>query len=171
MRPRYRLVLFDFDGTLCDSFAWFRRVLGEVAERFAFRSPRCEEIEALRHLGAREILARLGVPAWRLPAIAAHMRALKARDASTIPLFPGVDAMLARLHAQGVIVALVSSDAEVNIRRGLGAESAARVRHWGLRRGAVRQGAADARGAARGRRAGSNGTRRGRRGARRRGGA
>ncbi len=130
MRPRYRLVLFDFDGTLCDSFAWFRRVLGEVAERFAFRSPGAEEIEALRQLGAREILAWLGVPAWRLPAIAAHMRALKARDAGTIPLFPGVDAMLARLDAAGVGVAVVSSDAEANIRRGLGAGNAARVRHW-----------------------------------------
>ncbi len=29
----YRLVIFDFDGTLADSAAWFRGVINGVAQR------------------------------------------------------------------------------------------------------------------------------------------
>jgi phosphoglycolate phosphatase len=34
---RYKLVVFDFDGTLADSGPWFMRVLNQVAERHRFR--------------------------------------------------------------------------------------------------------------------------------------
>ncbi len=128
--PATRLALFDFDGTLADSFGWFQGVLGEVAGRFGFRAPHPDELEALRHCGTREILARLRVPLWQVPAIAAHMRALKARDAGRIPLFAGAALMLAELHRGGVAIAMVSSDAEANLRRALGPETAALVSHW-----------------------------------------
>ena len=75
---RYDLAIFDSDGTLVDSFPWFARVLNDVADRFGFRRTDAAEREALRACGSREILHRLGVPAWKLPMIAAHMRALKA---------------------------------------------------------------------------------------------
>ncbi len=32
----YRLVVFDFDGTLADSFPWFARVINDVADRYRF---------------------------------------------------------------------------------------------------------------------------------------
>ena len=31
--PRYRLAIFDFDGTLADSLPWFAGILNEVAVR------------------------------------------------------------------------------------------------------------------------------------------
>ena len=34
---RYKLVIFDFDGTLADSFPWFAGVLNGVADRYGFR--------------------------------------------------------------------------------------------------------------------------------------
>ena len=33
----YKLAIFDFDGTLADSFAWFLSVINEVADRYGFR--------------------------------------------------------------------------------------------------------------------------------------
>jgi phosphoglycolate phosphatase len=76
MRPA--LVIFDLDGTLADSFPWFLRHANDVADRFGFRRIADDEIEPLRRAGSREILQRLGVPRWKLPLIARHMRGLKA---------------------------------------------------------------------------------------------
>lgn len=51
----YRLALFDFDGVLADSAAWFIAQLPELAQRHRFRAPDASEIERLRKLPTGEI--------------------------------------------------------------------------------------------------------------------
>ncbi|HEV2542331.1 MAG TPA: HAD hydrolase-like protein [Methylobacterium sp.] len=125
----YRLVAFDFDGTLADTFPWFCANLNDVAARYRFRRVEAGETERLRGLGARAILKDLGIPAWKVPLIARHMRALAAREAGQVRLFPGVPEMLAGLDAAGIALAVVSSNSESNVRRALG-ESAGLIRHY-----------------------------------------
>ncbi|MBR0705332.1 HAD family hydrolase [Bradyrhizobium liaoningense] len=125
----YSLAIFDLDGTLADSFPWFLRTINDVADRFGFRRVADEDIEGLRHASSREILARLEVPLWKLPAIARHARRLKAEAASEIALFAGVETMLRTLVENGVQLALVTSDSEANAREKLG-EAAALFAHY-----------------------------------------
>jgi len=122
---RPALAIFDLDGTLADSYPWFLRHVNGVADRFGFRRIAEDDVEALRHTGSRDILRRLDVPLWKLPAIAAHMRRLKAASLADIALFPGVGAMLRALGESGVRLALVSSDNEANARAQLGDVNAA----------------------------------------------
>ncbi|WP_119678184.1 HAD hydrolase-like protein [Indioceanicola profundi] len=126
-----RLVIFDFDGTLADSIPWFRTVLNQVAVRFNFRQLGHEEMEEVRRLGSREILARVNVPMWKLPMIAAHMRRRMAEEIGQIRLFPGVDDMFRQLHADGIRIAIVSSNSASNVRRVLGPELVPLVSHFG----------------------------------------
>ena len=125
----FALVVFDLDGTLADSSSWFLSVINGVARDYGFRQIAAEEIELLRHAGAREMLQRLEVPLWKLPAIARRMRELKREQLDAIFLFPGVPTMLQALRDAGLTLALVSSDNEDNARRQLG-ESAALFRHF-----------------------------------------
>jgi phosphoglycolate phosphatase len=122
MQPR--LVIFDFDGTLADSFPWFRGALNEVGRRHGLRPVAAAEVETLRRLGTREILRALQVSPWTLPALTRDLRALKAAAAGSIPLFPGVPEMLRGLAAAGMPLAIASSDSEASIRRTLGPAAA-----------------------------------------------
>jgi len=123
--PKYKLVIFDLDGTLANSFPWFLRVVNDVAREFGFRPVAPDDIETLRRMGSREILKFLDVPLWKVPLIATRMRALKRSHLKDIALFGGAAAMLRSLHDTGVALALVSSDNEANARLQLGPDTAA----------------------------------------------
>ena len=122
-------MILDFDGTLADSFPWFIRVFNEVADKFSFRRIQDADIDMLRGMGGREMMKHLDVAAWKLPLIVAHMRKLKTRDIDTIPLFPGASELIRELHAAGIRMAIVSSNAQHNVEKVLGAENARRIDH------------------------------------------
>ena len=122
--PGYKLAIFDLDGTLSDSLPWFRRVVNSFADKHRFRRIEDGDVEMLRGKSSREIIAYLEVPFWRMPLIAADMRRLKSQNIDNIPLFDGVGPMLQGLSQAGVIMAMVSSDSESNVRRALGDHAA-----------------------------------------------
>lgn len=123
-----RLAIFDFDGTLADSFPWFCSELNGFARRHGFREIDASEAEALRSKSTREILKELNVPLWKVPAIARDMRAHKAK--ADIRLFDGATDALRSLAARGIALAMVSSDSEASIRRTMGDETASLFAHF-----------------------------------------
>ena len=127
---KYKLIIFDFDGTLADTFPWFASVINRVAEKYHFRRIEKSESEMLRNSEAQRILKFLGLPFWKIPIVANHMRTLMARDIHQIPLFEGIESLLHRLSSKGMMLAVVSSNSYENIRRILGPEMAALIRYY-----------------------------------------
>lgn len=118
--PRYRLAIFDFDGTLANSLPWFRASFQDMIARFDLAPVGADEMEGLRGMSARQIMARLNVPMWRLPVIVNDMRKRKLTAAGEISLFDGVATLLSDLQRLGIQTAIVSSDGEESVRRVLG---------------------------------------------------
>jgi phosphoglycolate phosphatase len=118
IRP-YDLAIFDFDGTLADSFPFFLTVHNRLARKHGFAEVAEHEVEGLRGLATRELAARSGLPAWKLPIVArdfmAHMQA-----AEPVPLFAGVAEALREARARGLRLALVTSNSRENVSRTLG---------------------------------------------------
>ena len=126
----YRLVLFDFDGTLADSQPFFVEVFNQVADRYRFARIDPAEVPALRHLDARQLMARLGLPRWKLPFVVRRFLTLMRRHPERIPLFPGIAGALGRLSADGAVLGIVTANAEDNVRAILGPELAWLFAHY-----------------------------------------
>ena len=124
----YRLAIFDFDGTLADSFPFFLQVHNALARKHGFPEVAPHEVPALRALPTRELAARAGLPTWRLPVVArdfiGHMH-----RAPPVLLFEGVDAALCGLRDAGVRLAMVTSNARANVERVLGPDLLAGFAH------------------------------------------
>lgn len=124
-----KLIIFDFDGTLADTFPSFVRVFDQAADKYGFKRLDRERQGALRGFDARQIMAHHDIPLWKVPAIARFMRACMADDIANIKLFAGVERVLHTLHAQGVVLTIVTSNSLANVRAVLGPELAALFSH------------------------------------------
>jgi phosphoglycolate phosphatase len=118
----YRLAIFDFDGTLADTFPFFLSVFNVIADKHGFRRIDPNRVDDMRRHGVREIMAQIGMPAWKLPLAARSFTGMMREQAASIPLFDGIPDTLRHLAARGVRLAVVSSNAEHNVRTVLGPE-------------------------------------------------
>ena len=127
---KYRLALFDFDGTLADSFPFFVSVFNTLAERHDFKRITPEQVDGLRHGSAREVMAHVGMPAWKLPLVSKNFIALMRQNADRIALFDGVAEALRHLRQKGVVLSVVSSNSHDNVCQVLGEEIAGMIDYF-----------------------------------------
>lgn len=127
MSLKYTLIMFDFDGTLADSFSWLSGVMLKISDKYHFKQLDLQQLEILRNTDGREIMARLGVPFWKIPQMVSYARQLAAADAHQIPLFSGISAQLKGLAEQGATLAVVSSNTLETVKRVLGDQNTALI--------------------------------------------
>jgi phosphoglycolate phosphatase len=127
----YKLVIFDFDGTLADSFPYFLRTVNTLASMYNFPKIDPENVDQLRGLDARQMMKQARLPAWKIPLIARSFIRLMARDIDQIKLFENIAELLKKLTEAGVRLAIVSSNSEANIRQVLGQECSSLITFYG----------------------------------------
>jgi phosphoglycolate phosphatase len=111
---RYRLIVWDFDGTLADTMALAVTTYNDLAAQHGFR--RIDDAAAIRGLSARAFLRQHGISLLRLPLLVKEYLTAARGRMETIRLFDGLPQVLGRLKAGGVRQGVLSSNSEANIR-------------------------------------------------------
>ena len=104
--PQIKAVIFDFDGTIADSFPVFVHAVAYALNRKPFTA---KEIEDLRQHSAREVIKILKIKPWRWPLLYAKGTREIDRHQGDITIFPGMTETLKTLHRQGHKLYIVSS--------------------------------------------------------------
>jgi len=124
---KYKLVIFDFDGTLANSFPLYATMLNTVADIHGLRHIEPHELEMAREISEREIFRRLRIPWWKVPFIIRTVNRLALENASRISLFNGVDEMLQQLSTAGATLAVVTTNSCSTAKQVLGPENVRRI--------------------------------------------
>ncbi len=117
---KYRLAIFDFDGTLADSFPFFVRVINQLAEQHDFKKVDLDLVPTYRQYSPRQLMEQVGMPAWKLPFVVKSFNSLMKQHVASISLFEDVDDLLPYLANRDVTLAIVSSNSHENVSRILG---------------------------------------------------
>jgi phosphoglycolate phosphatase len=123
------LAIFDFDGTLADSFPFFLSVFNQLAAQHRFRTIDVDNACAFRDYNVSQMMRHVGMPSWKLPIVARSFMAVMKENSHAISVFEGVTEMLRDLNAKGIALAIVTSNSHANVAAILGPENMARIRH------------------------------------------
>jgi phosphoglycolate phosphatase len=103
-----KYVVFDFDGTLADTFEVTKRI---VEKRVGAIS--ADDIELLRNEGAKKALKKKNIPLWKVPAMALEVTS-SLRKEKDIKIFPKVPELL-KVISKSYKLGIVSSNCSENI--------------------------------------------------------
>lgn len=112
-----KLILFDFDGTVADTFYLSRKVINDHAEELGFKQLTEKEIEKLRDMTAQEIFSYVKIPLYRLPQLIRLYHREMSKVITQAEFIPGMREVLGELKERGYVLGVVSSSKKENIEK------------------------------------------------------
>ncbi|HUC90221.1 MAG TPA: HAD hydrolase-like protein [Patescibacteria group bacterium] len=105
--------IFDFDGTIADSFGLGVDISQEILKRDNKLAK--SEVAKLRGLSARQVIKQMGIRWWQLPPLMTQGRkAMNARLGEVLP-FEQLVSVLRQLHQDGHQLMVLSSNSHINV--------------------------------------------------------
>ena len=110
-----KLLIFDFDGTIADTFAAGLEILNLLSDEFGFRRLEHEDIEKARDMRTRQLMKFLGIPMSKMSRIARRgSEELSSRMQDIEPL-PGMPEAVRELKDMGFSLGIITSNTEANV--------------------------------------------------------
>lgn len=107
-------VIFDFDGTIADSFDYVFDFMWQQAgkKHIADRA----EKDSYRHMHMRDMARRMGVAWWKLPILYFRGRKRMAGKVRDVKPFTGISEQIKILHEAGFVLYILSASSRQTIR-------------------------------------------------------
>lgn len=112
-------LIFDFDGTIADSWMTMLQIAGEMADEIGFDRSALDHIEEVRSKGMIELLNEFGISPWELPWYAFKVRRRFTGKLGQIKPVDGMVFILRELKEEGFRMGVISSNSVKNIKKWL----------------------------------------------------
>lgn len=108
-------LLFDFDGTLVDSFNCVVEKMNQLAEVFHFRKIEEHEIEQLREMSTKELIKFLKIPFYKIPILIRQIRKLLHKEMPRINPVANISPILEKLYHAEFSLGILTSNSIENV--------------------------------------------------------
>lgn len=110
-----KTIIFDFDGTIADTFWLGFEIVNKLADEFGFKKVSKEEAEKYRQKSFSEVMRALGIPRFKLPFIAYRAKKELNKVIDKVKTIDGIIGTLQNLDNLGYEIGIVSSDSQENL--------------------------------------------------------
>lgn len=108
-------IIFDFDGTIADSFKVVSKIVVDLSTEFKYKKPRDEDLTLIRTQHSKEIIKMLGIPPYKIPFILLKAKSEMHKRILDIQPFDGIEKMLSELTSMNYRLGIVTSNSEKNV--------------------------------------------------------
>jgi len=108
-------LVFDFDGTIADTFLYFVNISNRLAKEFNYNLIHDDDIEDIRHKTSKEIVGHLNVPIMKIPAIFRKGKSEFFKDVEKLKLIEDLKEVLIKIKDLGYSMGILSSNSSKNI--------------------------------------------------------
>lgn len=112
-----KTLIFDFDGTICDSLGPSLEIINQFSDQFGYRKVSAEEIPSLREKPHGEIFRIIGLSWVKLPKVIQKVRSELFKTAHTLTPILGIPEALFALKERGYRIGILTSNSEENVQR------------------------------------------------------
>lgn len=110
-----KLIIFDFDGTLVDSFGYAISAFNNISEKYGLKKVPLDELGRLRNLSSRELIGEWDVSFWKMPFVIRAARKEFGKQLDNVNLFPKMEVTLLELKKRGYILCLLTANSQDNV--------------------------------------------------------
>jgi phosphoglycolate phosphatase-like HAD superfamily hydrolase len=111
-----KVIIFDFDGTVADSFNTLVKITNNLAAEFGYLSATPEEIAKIKDLTTRQIIQQSGVPIYKLPFLLRKVIAELNNQIHALYPIAGMQTALFELKKQGNKLGIITSNNRENVQ-------------------------------------------------------
>lgn len=108
-------IIFDFDGTVADSFGAMMEIFEEHKEEFGFENFGEEELKIYKEQGVAELIKKRNISVWKILKILRVGKRLMNQKIKSVKPFEGMKEMLMELKKRGFVLGIISTNSEENI--------------------------------------------------------
>lgn len=116
----YRMLVFDFDGTIADTLGESRHIYNQMAPDFGLRQVEEHELDQLRHLSLSQLLDHLKIPKRRVPALISRGTGLMRGNIARLQMIGGMAEVLVEMrrhvHSFGILTSNASANVDLFLR-------------------------------------------------------
>ena len=111
------LLLFDFDGTLANTFSLIVEAVNALAPDYGYEPLTATQLDCLCGLPARQVLKLMDVSWYRIPELILKVQRYMSSRMSCVNLYPEMLNTLAALKQQGSRMGIITSNSRSNVER------------------------------------------------------
>jgi phosphoglycolate phosphatase-like HAD superfamily hydrolase len=108
-----KTIIFDFDGTIADSFDLAVSIFFDILHRTPITD--VKQVSAYRRMSLQELIHELHVPKWLLPFLFMRGKHVMHKRIGEVGVFDGVEEVLRELHEAGCRLLIISSNSQKNV--------------------------------------------------------
>lgn len=110
-----KVVIFDFDGTLANTFPITKQIVIRMANRYGYNKPTDTQMNLYLTKQYMTIIKELHIPLFKIPFLLQAGRKEMSRLIQYADIYPGIKLLIRKLIKNNFIIGILTSNSKINV--------------------------------------------------------